>query len=307
MIKNKPNPEEFKTLSIQYLAQSIDLLLKTEIALATHGDWETNELEEEWEDRQGILGNSLIMLFLAIENFLKYEICKVNPLLLIAGEPSKWGALGSDKDFEELYIHQFDDLLVIHQEIGSTPIETDIKATLDELRVKRNKYTHGLHREKLAPSYIVNAQTVFLAGLWGHEWLKDFKSVMLAEPLYGLSSEEEENMQLLSYYKFFEKYLSNNKFKELIGMPIDGRRYMCPYCSNNAIESGISAEPNYARLEPNKPESVEIKCWLCCSHAEVQRTDCTHGECRGNVIYPEDNYHEHVSNCCLTCGSVQNR
>ena len=305
MIKNKPNPEEFKNLSIQYLAQSIDHLLKTEVALAIHGDWETNELEEEWESRQGILGNSLIMLFLAIENFLKYEICKVDSLLLLAGEPSKWGSFGDDKDFEELYIHQFDDLLVIHQEVGSKPIDADVKTKLEELRKKRNKYTHGLHREILEPSYIVESQAIFLTGLWGQEWLQDFKSVMLTEPLYGLSSDEEEHMQLLNYYKFFEKYLTSKEFRKLIGMPEDGRRYKCPYCSNNAIESGLIVEANYSRLEPNEPESTEIKCWACSGYAEIQRKDCTEEDCPGNVIFPENSYYEHVTDSCLTCGAMQ--
>ena len=307
MIKNKPNPEEFQSLSIQYLAQSIDHLLKTEMALAVHGDWETNKLEEEWEQRQGILGNSLIMLFLAIENYLKYQICKVDPLLLLGGEPSKWGLTGADKDFEDLYIHQFDDLLVVYQEITSKVIEAKVKTTLEGLRKKRNKYTHGLHREILEPSYIVEAQAIFLAGLWGDTWVYDFKSVMLTESLYGLSSDEEEHMQLLYYYKFFEKYLSVKTFRALIGMPKDGRRYLCPYCTNNAVESGLLFEANYALLEPNKHESNEVKCWVCDCHSEVERRGCTENDCPANVIFPEDPCYEHVSDCCLTCGSAQSR
>jgi len=283
----------------------IDHLLKTELALDIHGDWVSNDLEEEWENRQGILGNSLIMLFLAIENFLKFEICKIDSLLLLAGEPSKWGAFGDDKDFEELYIHQFDDLLVIHQEVGSKPIDADTKTKLEELRRKRNKYTHGLHREILDPSYIVESQAIFLIGLWGPEWLEEFRSVMLTEPLYGLSNDEEEHMQLLHYYKFFEKYLTKKCFRALIGMPEDGRLYKCPYCSNNAIESGLIVEANYSRLEPNKPDSTELKCWVCNYHVEIRRDDCIKEDCPGNVIFPEDSYYEHVSNSCLTCGALQ--
>lgn len=306
MITNKPSPEEFKSLSIQYLAQSIDLLLKTEMALCTHGDWGTNdELEEQWEQRQGTLGNSLIMLFLSIENFFKFEICKINPMLLVSGDPSKWGASKEDKDFEDLYIHQFDDLIVIYQEVSSKNIELKAQEKLSGLRKKRNKYTHGLHREFLYPQYVIESISIFLTNLWGAEWVKEFKSVMLTEPLYGLSSDEEEQMQLLNYFKFFEKYLSDKKFRKLIGMSENGRRYRCPYCTNCSIESGMIIDANYALLEPNKPDSIELKCWVCEAYAEVKRHDCSKEDCPANVIFPEDEYYEHASNCCLTCGSEQ--
>ncbi|WP_292413899.1 MULTISPECIES: hypothetical protein [unclassified Methylophaga] len=276
------------------------------MALAVHGDWETNdELDEYWETRQGILGNSLIMLFLSIENYFKHEICKIDSLLLIAGEPSKWGLSTENKDFEDLYIHQFDDLLVIFQEITSKEIEPTVKGQLDNLRKKRNKYTHGLHRDILGPAYIVDLIAIFLTKLWGTEWVKDFKSVMLTEPLYGLSNEEEEQMQLLYYFKFFEKYLSQKKFRKLIGMPDSGRRYHCPYCTNCSIESGMIVEANYALLEPNQPDSEELECWLCESFAEIERRDCISAGCLGNVIFPKDSHYEHTSNCCLTCSLVQ--
>lgn len=306
MITNKPSPEEFKSLSVQYLAQSIDLLLKTEMALCVHGDWDTNdELEESWEGRQGTLGNSLIMLFLSIENFFKYEISKIDALLLVSGDPSKWGVSKENKDFEDLYIHQFDDLIVIYQEVTSEELEGRVQKSLNDLRKKRNKYTHGLHREFLYPKYVIESISIFLTNLWGAEWVEEFKSIMLTEPLYGLSTEEEEQMQLLCYFKFFEKYLSDKKFRKLIGMPGDGRRYLCPYCANCSIESGMTIEANYALLDPNQPDSTELKCWVCNSYAEVERRDCSEEDCPANVIFPEDTHHEHTSNCCLTCSIVQ--
>lgn len=77
MIKNIQKSGDFTTLSVQYLAQSIDLILNTELAF---GDYVLNSediTDERWEYHQGTLGNSLIMLFLSIENYLKSEICKV--------------------------------------------------------------------------------------------------------------------------------------------------------------------------------------------------------------------------------------
>lgn len=306
MITNKPSPEEFKNLSIQYLVQSVDLIWRTEEALCVAGGWDTNDdLQEEWEKRQGTLGNSLIMLFLSIENYLKFEICKVDSLLLLSDAPSKWGASKENKDFEELRIHQFDDLIVIYQEVAPKKIKPEAQAQLSDLRKKRNKYTHGLHREFLCPKYIVELISIFLTSLWGPEWIMEFKTVMLTEPLYGLSTEEEEQMQLLNYYKFFEKYLSDNSFRKLIGMPKSGRRYLCPYCTNSIIESGEIIEANYALLDPNQPDSTELKCWVCNLQADIERRDCSKKGCQANVIFPENTYYEHTSNCCLTCGSAQ--
>lgn len=307
MITNKPAPGEFKNLSVQYLAQSVDLLLKTEMTI-TQGDWETDEeLEEQWRNRQGILGNSLIMLFLSIENYFKYKICKVDPLLLIAGEPSRWGLSKGDKNFEDLFIHQFDDLLVIYQEITEEEISSDVKQKLNELRKKRNKYTHGLHRDILMPNYIIKSVSIFLTSLWEEDWTRDFKSVMLTEPLYGLTTEEEEQMMLLYYFKIFEKYLTENELRRLIGMQSTGRRYLCPHCTHCSFEAGITIKPNFAQFVPNQAYSETIKCWICESFINVERCSCISSECRGNVIYPGDAYYEHTSDCCLTCGSPQNR
>lgn len=307
MITNKPHPEEFKSLSIQYLVQSVDLIWKTEVALCVvDGDWDTNNnLQEEWEERQGTLGNSLIMLFLSIENYFKFEISKIDTLLLLSDAPSKWGTSKENKDFEDLYIHQFDDLIVIYQEVTSKKIKPEVQERLSDLRKRRNKYTHGLHRELIYPEYVVKSISIFLTSLWGPEWVTEFKSVILTEPLYGLSTEEEEQMQLLNYYKFFEKYLSNKDFRKLIGMPESGRRYLCPYCTNSSIESGMIIAADYALLDPNQPDSTELKCWVCNFHADVERRDCSKKNCPANVIFPENTYYEHTSNCCLTCGSAQ--
>lgn len=89
MLRNIPEPEDFALLSVQYLAQAIDHILNTEKNFGDFTLSDTEYTDEPWEHHQGILGNSLIMLFLSIENYLKSEISKVSPLLLISNEPSK--------------------------------------------------------------------------------------------------------------------------------------------------------------------------------------------------------------------------
>jgi hypothetical protein len=66
-------------------------------------------------------------------------------------------------------------LLVIYQEIGFEVIEPNVKAILADLRKKRNKYTHGLHRALLAPSYILEALAIFLTDLWEKNGCKNLR------------------------------------------------------------------------------------------------------------------------------------
>ena len=127
MIINEPTPQEFKNLSVQYLVQAVDHLYKTELASLGPLEMEDEEATTKfWHERQGILGNSLIMLFLSIENYFKHEICKLSPLLLISGDPKSWKT-HKEKDFEELYIHQFDDLSVLYQEIKKEKLSVQNK------------------------------------------------------------------------------------------------------------------------------------------------------------------------------------
>jgi len=306
MITDLPEPSEFKNLSVQYLTQAIDHIFKTELAISpaalvsSFGDF-----DDEWEERQGVLGNSLIMLFLSIENFFKYEVSKIDPYELLTEESRKCIDSPESLEFENLYLIGIDELISKYQGIDGNELSGSALTMLEDIRVRRNKFTHGLHREIIDPNYIVELISEYLTNIWGKDWISEFREVMITEPLYGLFNEDEENMQLLQYYKFFEDYLSQKKFKKLIGMPIKGRRYLCPHCQENSIESGGLVQANYACLEPNSPDSNEIHCWLCHGNAEVDRRVCGEQSCPANVICLTDTFKLHASNICLTCGGEQ--
>jgi len=306
MITELPEPSEFKNLGVQYLAQAIDHIFKTELAISPTALVSSfGDLDDDWEERQGVLGNSLIMLFLSIENFFKYEVSKIAPYELLTEESRKCINSAESFEFENLYLVGIDKLISKYQNIDGNELSGSALTLLEDIRTRRNKFTHGLHREVLEPNYIVELIAKYLTDIWGADWISEFREVMITEPLYGLFDEDEENMQLLQYYKFFEDYLSQNKFKKLIGMPLKGRRYLCPHCQENSIKSGGLVEANYACLEPNESNSNEIHCWLCHGYAEVERTDCEEQSCPANVIYPTDSYKLHTSNICLTCGEEQ--
>ncbi|MBB1396369.1 hypothetical protein [Pseudoalteromonas sp. SG44-8] len=308
MITNLPEPKEFKYLSIQYLAQAIDHIFKTELAIYPGALFSGfGDIDEEWDSRQGVLGNSLIMLFLSVENFFKYEVSRQGPHDLLTDESREKINSPESFDFENLYLLGLDELISKYQKIDGKSLSCSALTMLEKLRVSRNKFTHGLHRELIEPSYIVEVIAEFLTVIWTPTWISEFREVMLTEPLYGLFNEDEENMQLLQYYKFFEDYLSKKKFKKLIGMPLEGRRYLCPHCQENAIESGSVIDAKYACLEPNQPDTTEVYCWLCHGYAEIERESCQEKPCPANVIYPTDSYKLHISNICLTCGCGQGK
>lgn len=302
MITNIPKSDDFTTLSVQYLAQSIDLILNTELAF---GDYFLNSediTDELWEYHQGTLGNSLIMLFLSIENYLKSEICKVSPLLLLGQKPSEWNVKNADKDFEDLYLHQFDDLLVIYQELLGENLGEDLKQDFEELRKKRNKCTHGVLRELLLPSYILEIMHSFLSQIWKDNWLIEFRHVLLVEDIYGVDSEACENLKILKYYKLFEKYFNKTAFNELIRMPNKGRRFTCPSCEFNRQEAGSIFDVEYALITPGQDV---ITCYLCQGEFEFTRRDCVSDTCKSDVIFTIDDGCELGQDVCLSCLTEQ--
>lgn len=302
MIKNIPKSEDFTTLSVQYLAQSIDLILKTELAFGDHFFNNEDITDEQWEYHQGTLGNSLIMLFLSIENYLKSEISKVSPLLLLAQKPCEWNVKNADKDFEELYLHQFDDLLVIYQEFLGESLDEGLKQGLETLRKKRNKCTHGVLRETLLPSYILQTMHAYLVEIWNGDWLSEFRHVLLVEDIYGIDSEACENLMILKYYKLFEKYFSGNAFNALIGMPNQGRRFICPSCEFNRQEAGSIYDVEYAVVKSG--EDV-ITCYLCKGEFEFTRKDCVVKTCKSNIIFTHEDGCEFEQDICLFCSAEQ--
>lgn len=299
MITNKPTPKDFEKQETQYLHQAINLVFEKD---QTQQDWIDNEtLEaiefneiEYWKYHQGILNNSLTLLFLSLENFLKKEICSISPLLLLADEPKKWGARHKDKRFSDLYIYQFDDLLSLYQELNLGRITSETSQVLDELRIKRNKITHGIIEENITPSYIIETLHTISLNVWGNKkWWSNFKKYELTEPLFGIYDADIEKAHLVKYIYFFISHIGKKKTGEMLGVDLKQRNYYCPYCHRWANHDAYTYECNFAILKPNKPDSNNLYCIVCDKNYEVIRKPCCDEECPGNVITKDDAY-------CLT-------
>ena len=299
MIVNKPTPEDFEKQEIQYLHQSINLIYDKDQYQQEWLDKETlesielNEIEY-WKFHQGILNNSLTLLFPSLENYLKKKICYISPLLLLADEPRKWRSKHKDINFSDLYIHQFDDLLILYTELNLGNIASNTSQILDELRNKRNKITHGILEENITPKYIFETLYTISINIWGEkEWWRKFKSHELNEPLFGIYDHDIERSLVTRYIYFFISHIGKKKTGEMIGVNFKQRNYYCPYCQNWANHDVDTYDCNFSILVPNKPKSENLYCPVCGENYKVIRKPCIDEECPGNVISEDGMY-------CLT-------
>jgi len=81
------------------------------------------------------------------------------------------------------------------------------------------------------------------------------------------------------------------------GFDTKRRVYICPKCSR-AYGHFNNKDARSAQLTPIEPDARAVACFICTEMTPVVRRDCQHKECRGNVIYEEED-------TCLTCGWQQ--
>lgn len=296
MITNRPSPEDFEKQSIQYLIQSLDLIIKNSEG-EEFVDMVEVEIDDYWKYHQGILNNSLTLLFLSLENYLKKEICTVSPMLLVAGEPKKWAKKNSDRKFSELFIHPFDDLLVLYTELGLGNITEQTASKLEEFRLKRNQITHGVLEEHITPEYILESFYIFMAHIWGHrQWWDQLKKHIYNEPLFGIYDTDHEKASVTTYIDFLVSYLGKSKTGEILGVDLKQRNYFCPSCHYWLNHEYEVTDSKYAVLKPNSSSSTNLYCVICDSNYTVFRKKCEEEGCKGNVI--GEGY-------CLTCFAEQ--
>jgi len=303
MIINIPKPEDFEKQSIQYLAQALNLIRDRdkeyiEEWLSEMGPEDHISKKQYWEYHRGILNNSLTLLFLSLENYLKKEICTVSPFMLIAEEPTKWRSRKTERPFSDLYILQFDDLLVLFQELDLGVITDQTATKLEELRRKRNQITHGVSDPNITPEYVLEIFYTIAIHIWGPRiWWDQFKSYMYNEPFFGVFNADFETASITYYVELLVSYIGKKKTGDVLGVNLKQRNYYCPYCQYNLNKDWDDSDSNYAILVPNKSDSNTLYCVVCDETHEVDRVKCVNKPCKGNVI-GGDEY-------CLTCWCEQ--
>ena len=294
MITNKPTAEDFEHQSVQYLEQAFSVLIRS--------DNNTESLEEDtgvseedyWRYNQGVLSNSLALLFLSIENHLKAQICRISPLLLLAEDPKKWGGDGNDKEYSELFIHSFESLVVLYRELGLGLISDDSRSSINELRKKRNFITHGVLKDTLTPGMVVETIRKALLAIWGPRiWWDLLREYEKKSPMFGIYDPDVEIAWNTSTIDYLVSILGKKKVGYLLDVNLKSRLYYCPTCTSALHYHGDDNGSKWSTLSPNEPTSEMLYCIVCDATHRVIRKKCLEPECEGNVISDED--------VCLTC------
>lgn len=220
MITDKPTPDIFEKQCITFLLQSLNNILDCPFTNPVYEEYCDNiDVDEEdyWRYHQGILQNTIVLLFLSLENYLKMKICEVSSLLLIDSPPREWKSLNTDKRFDTMYIKQFDDLIILYVELGLGIVNTTSIQKLIDLKEMRNQIMHGIVKQELTPNYYFEILYDFLTNLWNDStwWIK-VKEHLYNEPLFGDYDTDFEKSSVIKYVDLLVKYIGLKKQEKFL-------------------------------------------------------------------------------------------
>jgi hypothetical protein len=258
-------------------------------------DWK----ESDWHFHKGKLATVLVLLHQAIETVLKAEISGISPFLLIELPSHKWPTIpaSGDKSFDELFTINSEALLrVFCATCRAGQDKEELVKIFEEIRIKRNKIVHGLHKDILRPEYLIKIQfdaskEFFNDGLW-----KLMKVEERSHPLYNDLENEDLITELYYRLKFINKYLPPKKYQDYL--QIERRGYLCPECTGTSQDWDLKS----VYLFPNEPTSTNGKCIICDTDFDLIRESCWIEKCKGNVIF-QDKDTDAIT--CLTCLEVR--
>lgn len=298
MITNLPTAEDFENVAKQCLTQAFNIVYEIDKDLI----WvEDVPHEDVWEYHLGDLSTSLILMYQAIESFLKSGICSKTPLLLIDLKRSDWPSMpnSENKDFNELFTIGGDSLIRTYcSVVDQAKVSANLTDFVEEIRLTRNKIVHGVARDYLDPEYLVNSilkTYTFFLGV--DSWWLSMRELHINNPLFGIFNNDFEEASLIDKLNYVEELLEASEFRKHFSLRLSSRRYYCPWCLTSLGQEGGNLDTKWALLIPQKKIGVtEIKCINCQKINTVLRQDCSEEGCKGNVLFNDEN-----GLLCLTC------
>ena len=318
MITGLPSAEDYEKIAKDCLTQSFKILFaiykglkdaqkvyneRPVTILGIHHKMEYKEVSkgEYFMYNEGNLRTSLILLHQSIECFLKSEICKTSPLLLIDKKREDWPATA--KRFDSFYTISGEALLKTFLSTNqSVQVDTQLMQLIEKVRVKRNECIHGsggvlIHQVFLLES-ILDTYKYFLKDFI---WFYAFSISDMHDPIYGSYTMAKTTFISTDFLEFAEYILGQTRLSKQLALDITTRRYFCPGCFEEIRKEGGEVNSKWAVLFPNKPKVRTVKCVVCDAAFIVSRKQCKRKPCKGNVIY-NNGYGVSV---CLTCGVSQ--
>jgi hypothetical protein len=168
----------------------------------------------------------------------------------------------------------------------------------DDLRNLRNRLMHSVGRAPIeGPDFYRIVLRSFKYLEPGRPWLKERQAYLERNEDAVLYSGDAGDYVLIKEAVRVIESLKPSDCVDLLGFDRRKRRYLCPSCE--ATLSSFEDEGAYlCQLSEDDPNHISIRCYLCETSFEVERARCSNEDCKGDVIWTEDQM-------CLTCGATR--
>lgn len=301
MINNLPTRENFNSLAKDCLLQSTNNLFEITKDYELLKEDVYSDLDEVdlWKYHTGDLRTCLVLIYQALELYLKGEICNESPYLLLETPRHDWptNPESKDKDFNEMFTISGDQLLRTFNAIDLVHgRKNEINRLFNDIRRKRNIITHSAPTLEITPQYLIeNSIRCFTLFEGKDQWWFQTKRNLVDHPLFGYGDFDYALASLSFRLNFIKDKVGLKFLNKNSDLDLTARKYYCPYCSHYLSDLGHDnlEITKWAILSPNTPDGTSLLCYSCQNKFDVLREACTNRNCKGNVISYDD--------ICLTC------
>lgn len=254
-----------------------------------------------WTAAARTLSTALALTQQGVEFILKGLICRVSPLLLIATPVRDWPTRAATEDvpFADFKTVDALDLPKLHDSVITPSLPQEFVQAYEELRRRRNALLHTIDKRlSISAREVVIAVLETTHHLLGpRSWLRLRSLSLDGSPEAVAFSPDFVEGLVIREALLSVALLERREAETFFGYDKKRRTYICPDCSL-AYRHFADSYAESAQLQPNAPDSVTVWCFICQDTTTVRRSKCTNANCKGNVIYEEEDW-------CLTCGREQ--
>ncbi len=264
-------------------------------------DEERRERQREyWSAADRALANAITIAHQGIEFLLKGRIALISPYLLIVQEPRDWPRPDENGNLD---FSQFRTIDAIHlpkicEAVSEEKFPSALRNEYDRLRSLRNRVMHSVGKIDLEVAHLFSIVLRFYKFLFpSASWFVSRRRHLENSQDSVLYSSDWVESQLIREAVRLIDSLSPAACKELLGFDKSRRRYLCPYCDHEST-SLYGPRAYFCQFPSREKNQAQLKCLLCPDPILVERKPCREKDCRGDVIWPDDQI-------CLTCGEGQ--
>ena len=307
MIINVPGAEDYSRTGLDLLnvswrqADSLYaslLLFDHDLAGKESAEEKAERHRQYWDAADRQIANAIVLAQQAIEFLLKGKIAAVSPYLLIANDPKEWPKADGNNRIEFSQFRTIDavQLTKVCNSVAEHTLPEEFQNHYDELRGLRNRIMHSVGSASIqGPDLYRTILKSFKYLEPGKSWFEERRIHLESDEHAVLYSSDDAYYLLIKETLRVIGSLSAGECSDLLGFDKRKRRYLCPNCE--AELSGFEDRGAYlCQFAGDSPGQTSVTCYLCGSHFDVERTPCSNRDCKGDVIWTEDQ-------SCLTCGA----